>query len=402
MARGEITTHAVSVLGNTHTRGEDNFLDWRAADGGQASGIAAVLVVADGHGRAAAVATVDALLCAHAANLTFADADEMAVYLGEVMVHALSSESAAERPGITLTVAVIWRETLVLGHVGDSRCYLLRDGRAALLTEDSSVGAGQPDRRLETPLSEGDVLLLCSHGLSEHVEGEEMAAVFDERPLAEAVEWLEELALQRGGEDNVTLVAAQIGARLVRPAAAETVPPPFSPEQHGADAMDLPAASPAASPAAPAVRTVSRAEWVACVVLGVVVVCLACYVLRPAESPKAAAPGPSAEVATPVDVSFKVSGGSIVLMAKTDGLEVRPAPAYEGESSHLSWGVQYRLKPFEGTARQFELTDLGSSGAPQTGKISGVTQLTVSAGRHYELRINDLPVMTFTATASGG
>lgn len=140
----------------------------------------------------------------------------------------------------TLTAAVICHRRAIIAHVGDSRAYVLRGGSIQQLTRDQSFCAsmvacgalteeqaeGSPFRntilqaigRASTvdvaldgvDLEKGDVLLLCTDGLSNKVSAEEMAEAFGSRPLTVAVQQLIDLANARGGEDNITVEAARV------------------------------------------------------------------------------------------------------------------------------------------------------------------------------------------------
>ncbi|MGB9660637.1 MAG: Stp1/IreP family PP2C-type Ser/Thr phosphatase [Moorellaceae bacterium] len=141
--------------------------------------------------------------------------------------------------GTTLTVAWIVGGEAFIAHVGDSRAYLFRNGDLEALTQDHSyvgelVRSGDltreearlhPQRNLLTralgteaevevdsrtvPLQKGDVLLLCTDGLPEVVREEEITAVLSGRQdLREILEALLQMALDRGGPDNITVVLA--------------------------------------------------------------------------------------------------------------------------------------------------------------------------------------------------
>jgi protein phosphatase len=142
--------------------------------------------------------------------------------------------------GTTLTAVVVEGIRVFWGHVGDSRAYVLRAGRLRLLTRDHSV-TGQlvadgflaeeaarrhPQRNLLTQalglpgditvetgaaeLEPGDWLILTTDGLTTVVGGEEIvrSARRVERPLA-LCERLVALANERGGPDNITVLAAR-------------------------------------------------------------------------------------------------------------------------------------------------------------------------------------------------
>jgi len=142
--------------------------------------------------------------------------------------------------GTTATVAGVFGNRLYLAQVGDSRGYLIRRGQAIQITKDQSlmqrlVEAGElteeeaeqserrniilqalgPDPRVKVdltyqPLSRGDVLVLCSDGLSGQVKKEEIAEQLAKMPdLSQLCSTLIDLANERGGPDNITVVAAR-------------------------------------------------------------------------------------------------------------------------------------------------------------------------------------------------
>lgn len=153
---------------------------------------------------------------------------------------AVAAAPALSRMGTTLTAAFIKERQFYIAHVGDSRAYLARDGQLHLLTTDHSVAAelvraGQIDEKaarqhpqrhvLTRAVSAGrrpevdmivmdrqpsDVLLLCTDGLTTHVSDAEIAAALQAAgdEVDALAENLVQLALDRGGTDNVTVVIA--------------------------------------------------------------------------------------------------------------------------------------------------------------------------------------------------
>ncbi len=150
---------------------------------------------------------------------------------------AAQSDPALSGMGTTLVALLAGSERIALAHVGDSRAYLLRGGRIRQLTDDHSLVAelvrrreisrdaarGHPHRHVltralgvrpsvEPDLAElspqtGDLYLLCSDGLTGHVEDPELAeALSGARELEAVCEGLVSLANARGGEDNITVV----------------------------------------------------------------------------------------------------------------------------------------------------------------------------------------------------
>lgn len=142
--------------------------------------------------------------------------------------------------GTTATVAGFLGNTLYVCQVGDSRAYLVRDGVAIQITKDQSlmqklVEAGEltpeeaevserrniilqalgPEPAVKVDLTSqqvkrGDVLILCTDGLSGQVRATEIAEVVTgERDLVEVCKRLIDLANEAGGPDNITVVAAR-------------------------------------------------------------------------------------------------------------------------------------------------------------------------------------------------
>ncbi len=141
----------------------------------------------------------------------------------------------------TLTAAVICHRRAIIAHVGDSRVYFLRgSGPIQQVTRDQSFVANMvacgaltqeqaelsPFRSTITQaiglestvdvaldcveLETGDLLLLCTDGLSNKVDAKEMTEALRTRPISEAVQELIALANVRGGEDNITVEAVRI------------------------------------------------------------------------------------------------------------------------------------------------------------------------------------------------
>ena len=149
--------------------------------------------------------------------------------------------SPGKGPATTLTMVTLTWPRAYLVHVGDSRAYYLRGGRLRQLTRDQTtgeymvdVGAWTEDQAARakvggnltsalggqemTPavglidLEPGDVLLLCTDGLTKHVADPQIAEVLGGAGNAEAMcRELVQKALQTGGSDNVTVIVAKLG-----------------------------------------------------------------------------------------------------------------------------------------------------------------------------------------------
>jgi len=220
-----------------------------------------LMVVADGMGGAAAGEKASALAVLSVEDFVL-NTLKWFLHLGGKDEHVLFNElreglsradravidrAAADRAlrgmGTTLTMAYSVDSDLFLVHAGDSRAYLFRDGGLNQLTEDHTMvqmlvrkGTIAPEqarrhnlRNVVTNIiggpqegvhaeihklrvADGDILLLCSDGLTEPVRDEEIAAVLA-RDLSQddACAQLMELALERGGPDNITIILARFG-----------------------------------------------------------------------------------------------------------------------------------------------------------------------------------------------
>ncbi|MET0751239.1 MAG: Stp1/IreP family PP2C-type Ser/Thr phosphatase [Solirubrobacterales bacterium] len=179
-------------------------------------------------------------------------------------IHSVAqSDSSRSGMGTTLTSAMVEGDEVSLAHVGDSRAYLWRDGRLRMLTSDHSLveelrrqgrisdeqAQDHPQRSIITralgPEAEvevdtfsfsarpGDVVVLCSDGLTTMIKDDEIAAIIGRsESLDEAVRALVEAANERGGRDNITVVAFRLeetdevvgaddGATLIGPSAED-------------------------------------------------------------------------------------------------------------------------------------------------------------------------------------
>lgn len=231
--------------------------------------LATVLLVADGVGGTAAgsvasrlateavarcVAT--AMRCYHGAESPDESGFIEALRGAALGAHeAVKHESTAVQDGrsmaTTLSLAVVVWPWLYVIQVGDSRCYVYRGGELRQITRDQTVaqdlveqGVLPRDRAKHSPLGHmlssaigasearpeitrvdvrerGSVILVCTDGLTRHVSDAEIAAHLGRMTSSEQVcHALLDLALERGGRDNITLVvgrALRVGAERPAP-----------------------------------------------------------------------------------------------------------------------------------------------------------------------------------------
>ncbi len=155
-----------------------------------------------------------------------------------------AAQSRREYAGMGTTVVSVLAvdDHVVLAHVGDSRIYRIRDDRIVQLSRDHSLVQQQVERGIispqeahgsqfrhlitralglkesleveleEQPARPGDVLLLCSDGLSDLVEDEEMLAILREHggESEKACQALVDRANYKGGDDNITALLIQV------------------------------------------------------------------------------------------------------------------------------------------------------------------------------------------------
>ncbi len=146
--------------------------------------------------------------------------------------------------GSTIVAALVRGHSLAIGHVGDSRIYLIRQGAIQQLTQDHSLVMEQvrlgyitreqaekselqnvilralgTEKEVEPDVEDlvavpGDVLLMTSDGLTRHVRDEEILAIVTfSRSLDQACSALVEAAKDRGGDDNITCLLLRIVER---------------------------------------------------------------------------------------------------------------------------------------------------------------------------------------------
>lgn len=159
-------------------------------------------------------------------------------YANRKVLEATKEKSEYEGMATTVAAVLVDGDTANLGHVGDSRVYLVRDGKISQLTADHSwvneqiqsgvISAdqarthplrnvvtralgGKPDLQVDMKvhkIQSGDILLLCSDGLTTMIPDEDIGRVVleSEGDVEKAAKALVATANARGGEDNITVV----------------------------------------------------------------------------------------------------------------------------------------------------------------------------------------------------
>lgn len=261
-----VRVYALSDVGHTREHNEDTFLVANLEAGepvlfersprevpAEQHGL--LFLVADGMGGAASGELASSMagdavldvLRERWSGLTTPGVDDFAAALRDATtvansrIHGFARENPEHRGmGTTATIAGLLGDTLFVAQVGDSRAYLVREGAASQLTKDQSlmqrlVEAGEmtqeqadaSDRRniilqalgpeshvtidlTHQQVRRGDILILCSDGLSGLVRADEIARVASESPDVMTVcQRLVDRANELGGPDNITVIAAQ-------------------------------------------------------------------------------------------------------------------------------------------------------------------------------------------------
>ena len=154
--------------------------------------------------------------------------------------NAANSNPQYSGMGTTLVLGVFGEGRLILGHIGDSRCYRLRCSEITQITKDHSLLQEQMDAGLITAeqaavssnknlvtralgvedavllevnehrVDPGDIYLMCSDGLSDMVDDEGIAKILgNDSPLEQKVAQLVDAANANGGRDNISVLLAQ-------------------------------------------------------------------------------------------------------------------------------------------------------------------------------------------------
>lgn len=241
-----VRSASASHVGHVRKLNEDSYLSrpeiglWVVADG----------MGGHGGGDYASQAVVKALSDMPAPNSAAAFLADFEGRIGQVNAHLLSHARSNNRPvvGTTLAAILIYDSHFAGVWCGDSRIYRWRSGALTQLSKDHSevqdlIDRGVLDRKeaktwprrnvvtralgaqepaeleiVDAPAMAGDRFLLCSDGLTGHVEDDEIAAILAKDDPHQMCDELVALTLQRGASDNVSVVAliCEEDARTVR------------------------------------------------------------------------------------------------------------------------------------------------------------------------------------------
>lgn len=168
--------------------------------------------------------------------------NEQVLKANSSIFQAAQSQAQYAGMGTTLVVCLYYDNKMMVAHIGDSRLYMMRDGKFSQVTRDHSLLQEQLDAGLITPeqaltaqhknlvtralgidatvepeiheyeTKPGDIYLLCSDGMSDMVEDEDMGMTLSMlgANLKLAAQQLVQMANDNGGRDNVSVILVRV------------------------------------------------------------------------------------------------------------------------------------------------------------------------------------------------
>jgi len=243
---------SLTDVGCHREKNEDSYAYWEAADDTSFSALGRLAIVADGMGgheggQIASRMAVETFPNAYAAS---SDPDPQKRLLGALNeAHRRIQQRAKEdlrlsSMGTTCTAFALVNARLYFVHVGDSRLYLLREGKLRILTRDHTLigrllenglirpeqAHDHPQKHVLTsalgvpnnqdmeidfsagplPVQKGDVLMICTDGLWGQLDSDEIEQALGSQSPEATCRSLVQLAKDRGGPDNITLQVLRI------------------------------------------------------------------------------------------------------------------------------------------------------------------------------------------------
>ncbi len=253
MSTRNISTHlgkasAISDVGMVRSENQDYYAMWETPTDLVLSVPALCLALADGMGghQGGSTASREALQTIENHFTKTVDTDitnrlDDSLFAANNHVFDLARHnSKLAGMGTTCTVVIVTPDKLHIAHVGDSRCYEIVDGEINQITKDhlyvqellengaitAEQAAVHPDQNvlsralgtfpnvdidIYTRLFQtGTKLLLCSDGLNNYLSDQEIKLIVEQHTLEEANQKLVQVAKERGGADNITVIIAEI------------------------------------------------------------------------------------------------------------------------------------------------------------------------------------------------
>ena len=251
--RPDVDLANLTDTGNVRPENEDYYCYLEPASDEEFDRKGRLIAIADGMGghaggKIASTLALDAL-CAVFENGSAAGPPEILAsgfaYAQRSILSHVESHPEFDGMGTTCTAAILYRGNLFYGHIGDSRLYLLHDGKFGPVTEDHSLvnqlvqsgaltpaqAASHQQKNVLTralgmkssevaadfsnrpiPLSPGDALVLATDGLHGVVSTEEIGTLVAAQSPYDACRSLVAIAKERGGLDNITVQILRVRA----------------------------------------------------------------------------------------------------------------------------------------------------------------------------------------------
>lgn len=249
-----IDSHFRSDVGQKRTNNEDYAGAFEPKDSHQLRRSGSLYVVADGlgghqFGEKASSYAVETLLKVYYEAPDIPPEKRLRDIIQQVnqglIEYARKNVPSGEKVATTVVAAVVRNGTLQVAHVGDSRAYLIRDGEIRQITRDHSfvgelirsgsiteaeaqkspyrnrlmrsVGGGEGNLEVDiappVKLSAGDLILLCTDGLTQYATKDDLLAAASHGTAHQIVERLIQFANTRGGTDNITVSIIKYGKK---------------------------------------------------------------------------------------------------------------------------------------------------------------------------------------------
>ncbi len=251
----QLQTSSVTDIGKIRENNEDSFLEFNVENSSEKL---LLLVVADGMGghQAGEVASktvvnsIEEYFKTQDSNLEKNALDSLKNSIeiaNQNVIQASSDKEELRGMGSTCTAMLLFNNKTFLAHVGDSRAYLVRGKKITQLTKDHTLAEKMLDSgiiskeeaktsphrnmlikavgisdeiEVETydpfTTNEGDVFLLCSDGLTEYIDEEEICSILTIYEPEEACKLLVNIANKRGGKDNITVQVTKVVSSEVK------------------------------------------------------------------------------------------------------------------------------------------------------------------------------------------
>lgn len=247
---GNLKVVVLSDLGNIRTNNEDRGMYFKIADENVIREKGQMLIVADGMGGHQAGEVASKMAADIISREYFKQTGNGSVEKNLAKVFALANKNIFEMSrsnkayngmGTTCTALVVIDQTVYYAQVGDSRAYIQKGDSIQQITEDHTyvqelVKSGditpeeaathpkrniltnamgtKPDLRIDTgkcslTFENNDRLLLCSDGLYDYLNDDELNDILSKKLLKDAAEYMVNQAKIRGGHDNITVVLAE-------------------------------------------------------------------------------------------------------------------------------------------------------------------------------------------------